>query len=97
MKPRKPKRTAKTSLIDKLSSGGTETFTGEELGRLLAAFEDQAQENLQCRRAMHGIAEALKRHNLQVTHTDNPDGSVSFVLQPAPPDDEPTVAEQVMN
>ena len=43
MKPRKPKRTAKTSLIDKLSSGGTETFTGEELGRLLAAFEDQAR------------------------------------------------------
>ena len=95
-KPRKPQQTAPTALIDKLRSGGPETFTGEELGRLLAAFEDVTQENLQCRRALYGIAEALKRHNLQVTETTNPDGSVSFDLQPAPPDDEP-VAEPVMN
>ena len=85
MKPRKPQQTTKT-VIDKLRGRGPETFTGEERARLLAAFEDQTQENLQCRRALYGIAEALKRHNIQVTNTTNPDGSVSFDLQPAPPD-----------
>ena len=44
-----------------------------------------------------GFAAGLYRKRLQLTHTDNPDGSVSFDLQPAPPDDEPPVAEQVMN
>ena len=76
-------------LLGKLRGEGPVTFTGEERARLLAAFEGLAQENLQCRRALYGIAEAHKRHNLQVTHTDNPDGSVSFDLQPAPPDDAP--------
>ena len=96
-KPRKPQQTAPTALIDKLRSGGPETFTGEELGRLLAAFEDVTQENLQLRRMNSGFAAGLYRKRLQLTHTDNQDGSVSFDLQPAPPDDEPPVAEPVMN
>ena len=109
MKPRKPKRRPRrkgdsvskahavpqdlaqiAALIDKLRSGGPETFTGEELGRLLAAFEDVT-------RMVQGVAAELTRHNLQMVPTPNPDGSVSFDLQPAPPDDEPPVAEQVMN
>ena len=86
--------TAKTSLGDKLlgklRSAGPETFTGEERARLLAAFEGLAQESLQLRRALYGIAEALKRHNLQVTDTTNPDGSRGFDLEnAAPPDDAP--------
>ena len=110
MKPRKPKRSPRrkgdsvfkehaipqdpaqiaTQLIDKLRSGGPETFTGEELGRLLAAFEDVT-------RMVQGMAAELTRHNLQMVPTTNPDGSVSFDLQPAPPDDEPPFAEHVMN
>ena len=110
MKPRKPKRRPGrkgdsvskehaipqdlaqiATLIDKLRSGGPETFTGEELGRLLAAFEDVT-------RMLHGMAAELSRHNLQMVPTMNhDDGSVSFDLQPSPPDDEPPVAEPVMN
>ena len=87
------------TLIDKLRSGGPETFTGEELGRLLAAFEDVTQENLQLRRMNSGaLMAALYRKRLQLVPTmDHDDGSVSFDLQPAPPDDEPPVSEPVMN
>ena len=35
-----PQDPAQASLIDKLRGGGPVTFTGEELGRLLAAFKD---------------------------------------------------------
>ena len=89
----KPKKTVPASLIDKLrgGKGGPVTLTGEEWARLLAAFEDQTQENLQCRRALYGIAEAHKRHNLKVTHIEHDDGSVSFDLQSAPPDYEPVM------
>ena len=83
------KQTAKTTLVDKLRGGGEGpvTFTQGEVQRLHGAFEDISQEILQCRRAMHGIAEALQRHNLQVTETTNPDGSVGFDLEnvPSPP------------
>ena len=94
MKPTEPQQTAKTSLgdklLDKLRGEGPQTFTGEELKRLHGAFEDITQENLQCRRALYGIAEALKRHNLQVTDTTNPDGTMGFDLEnAAPPDDAP--------
>ena len=78
-----------TTLIDKLRSGGPETFTGEELGRLLAAFENVTQENLQLRRMNSGFAAGLYRKRLQLVHEDHADGSVSFDLQPAPPDDAP--------
>ena len=50
------------TLIDKLRSGGPETFTGEELGRLLAAFEDVT-------RMVQGMAVELTRHNLQMVPT----------------------------
>ena len=94
-----PQQTAQASLIDKLrgGEGGPVTFTGEEVGRLLAEFEDRTQENLQCRRALYGIAEAHKRHNLQVTDMTNPDGSKGFDLELVPPDDKPMVAEPVIN
>ena len=84
-----PQAPAQASLIDKLRGKGPTTFTGEELGRLHGAFEDITQEILQLRRLNSGFAEALYRKRLQLTHTDNPDGSVSFDLQPAPPDDAP--------
>ena len=66
-------------IVDKLRSAGPVMFTGEELGRLLAAFEDVT-------RMVQGMAAELTRHNLQMVPTINPDGSVSFDLQPAPPD-----------
>ena len=69
---------------------GRTTLTGEEMKWLHGAFEDITQEILQLRRLNSGFAEALYRKRLQLTHTDNPDGSVvSFDLQPAPPDAEP--------
>ena len=43
MKPRADRGKGPTSLIDKLrggKGGGPVTFTGEEVGRLLAEFED---------------------------------------------------------
>ena len=85
MKPRKPKRTAKTTLVDKLlGKKGPVTLTRGEVERLQTAFLDIGQENLQNRRLMSAIAEALQRHNLQVTHTNNPDGSVGFDLELVP-------------
>ena len=88
MKPRKPKQTEKT-LLDKLRSGGPETFTPEELQQLHGAFEDITQENLKLRRMTSGFAAGLFRKRLQLTCEEHDDGSVSFDLQPAPPDDEP--------
>ena len=89
MKPTEPQQTAQASLIDKLQSRGPQTLTGEEMKWLHGAFEDITQEILQLRRLNSGYAAALYRKRLQLTHTDNPDGSVSFDLQPAPPDAEP--------
>ena len=77
------------SLLDKLRGEGPVTFTGEERARLLAAFEDQTQENLQLRRMNSGFAAGLYRKRLQLTCEEHDDGSVSFDLQPAPPDDAP--------
>ena len=91
MKPRKPKQTATNSLIDKLRGEGPVVLTTVELQRLHGAFEDLAQENLQNRRMMSAIAEALKRHNLRVTHTENPDGSVSYDLEMVPVTEPATV------
>ena len=80
---RKKKQT--TTLVDKLlGKKGPVVLTRAELQQLQAAFLDLGQDNLQLRRAMSGIAEALTRHNLQVTYTKNPDGSVSFDLENAP-------------
>ena len=87
MKPqREPKQTATTTaLIDKLlAKKGPVTLTRGEVERLQAAFLDLGQEILQNRRLMSAIAEALKRYNLQVTHTENPDGSVSYDLELVP-------------
>ena len=92
---RNKKQTA--TLIDKLRSGGPVVLTTVEVVRLHGAFEDITQANLQLQRLNSGFAAALYRKRLQLTHTDNPDGSVSFDLQPAPPDDEPPVIESVMN
>ena len=44
-----------------------------------------------------GFMAALYRKRLQLVHEEHDDGSVSFDLQPAPPDDEPPVTEPVMN
>ena len=98
MKPKQTEKTAQASLIDKLrgGEGGPVTFTGEERARLLAAFEDQTQENLQLRRLNSAMGAAIYRKRLQVIHEEHDDGSVSFDLQPAPPDDKP-VTELVMN
>ena len=52
--------------------------------RLHGVFENIGQENLQLRRRMAVIAEALQRHNLQVTDMTNPDGSVGFALELVP-------------
>ena len=73
---------------------GPVTLTRDEVARLQAAFLDIGQENLQHRRMMSAIAEALQRHNLQVTHTENPDGSVSYDLEnvPSPPVDDAPVS-----
>ena len=88
---------AQASLLDKLHSGGPETFTGEELGRLLAAFEDITQANLQLRRMNSGFAAGLFRKRLQLTCEEHDNGSVSFDLQPAPPDDEPVTKPLTVN
>ena len=78
-------------LVEKLrgEGEGPVVFDREEVVRLQVGFEEIVQANLQYRRALHCVAEALKRHNLQVTHTDNPDGSKGFDLQPATADDAP--------
>ena len=61
---RKKKQT--TTLVDKLlGKKGPVVLTRAELQQLQAAFLDLGQSNLQLRRAMSGIAEALTRHNLQ--------------------------------
>ena len=82
----KKRQTANTTLIDKLlAKKGPVTLTRPEVQQLAAAFLDIGQTNLQLYRDMSGIAETLKRHNLQVTRTENPsDGSVSFELENAP-------------
>ena len=88
---RKQKQTATNSLIDKLRGEGPVVLTTVELQRLHGAFEDLAQETLQHRRMMSAIAEALQRHNLQVTETTNPDGSVGFDLELVPDEEHVTV------
>ena len=93
MKPRKPQQTADTELVAKLrgEGEGPVVFTRGEVKQLLAAFDDLTG-------MVQGVAAELSRHNLQMVPTMNhDDGSVSFDLQPAPPDDEPPVAEPVMN
>ena len=76
------KQTATASLIDKLpAKKGPVALTRGEAERLHAAFLDIGQENLQLRRGMYAVADALQRHNLQVTETANPDGSVGFDLE----------------
>ena len=60
------------------------TLTRAELQQLQAAFLDLSQTNLRLTRMVNGLAEALDRHNLHVTHTNNPDGSVGFDLELVP-------------
>ena len=40
---------------------------------------------------------AIYRKRLQVIHEEHDDGSVSFDLQPAPPDDEPVTKPLTVN
>ena len=62
----KKRQTANTTLIDKLlAKKGPVTLTRPEVQQLAAAFLDIGQTNLQLYRDMSGIAETLKRHNLQ--------------------------------
>ena len=96
MKTRKPKQTTKT-LIDKLRSGWPEAFTPEELKQIHGAFEDITQENLQLRRLNSAMGLAIYRKRLQVIHEEHDDGSVSFDLQPAPPNDEPDTKPVTVN
>ena len=77
MKPqREPKQTAKTSLVDKLRSGGPEAFTKEELQQLQTAFEDVTRTNLELRRLNSAMGLALYRKRLQLTCEEHADGSV---------------------
>ena len=85
MKPRKPQQTTKT-LIDKLRSDGPVVLTREELRRLQTSFEDVTQTNLKLDRMVRGMAAAIYRKRLKVTCSTHDDGTVSFDLQPAPPD-----------
>ena len=87
----KPKETATTALIDKLRSGGPVVLTTVEVQRLHGAFKKITQENLQLRRGMYAVADALQRQNLQVTKTTNPDGSVGFELELVPDSEAVTV------
>ena len=78
----KPKQTAKTTtLVDKMSHEGPVTLTVSEKRQLQKAFSDLTQANLGLTRMVNGLAEALNRHNLQVTPTENQDGSIGFDLQ----------------
>ena len=82
-----------TTLVAKLleEGPGPVTLTRDEVERLQAAFLDIGQETLQHHRMMSAIAEALQRHNLQVTETTNPDGSVGFDLELVPDEEHVTV------
>ena len=85
MKPRKPKQTAKTSLVDKLlGKKGPVVFTRGEVKQLQVAFEDVTQTNLKLDRMVRGMALAIYRKRLQVIHHEHDDGSVSFDLENAP-------------
>ena len=78
------------TLVDKLlAKKGPAAFTKGELAQLRAAFEDVSTTNLRLTGMVRGMAAALYRKRLQVVHHEHDDGSVSFDLQPAPPDDEP--------
>ena len=79
------KQTSNTTLVDKLlAKKGPAVLTRAELQQLQAAFLDLSQTNLRLTRMVNGLAEALDRHNLHVTHTNNPDGSVGFDLELVP-------------
>ena len=79
------KKKQNTTLVDKLlAKKGPVTLTRAELQQLQAAFLDLSQTNLRLTRMVNGLAEALDRHNLHVTHTNNPDGSVGFDLELVP-------------
>ena len=84
------------TLIEKLRSDGPETFAGEELRQLQAAFENIGQENLQLRRLNSAMGLAIYRKRLQLVHEEHADGSVSFDLIPHVPDVDPVI-EPVMN
>ena len=86
----------KTTLVDKMRSEGPVVLTKGELQQLQAAFADLIQTNLKLSRMVSGMSLAIYRKRLQVIHEEHDDGSVSFDLQPAPPDDEPDT-EPVMN
>ena len=86
------KKKQNTTLVDKLlAKKGPAVLTRAELQQLQAAFLDLSQANLdlsqtnlRLTRMVNGLAEALDRHNLHVTHTNNPDGSVGFDLELVP-------------
>ena len=80
-----------TTLVDKLCGDGEEpvVLTKGDLAQLRAAFEDVSTTNLKLTGMVRGMAAALYRKRLQVVHHEHDDGSVSFDLQPAPPDDAP--------
>ena len=92
MKTRKTEPPKTTPLVDKLlAKKGPAVFTQAELQQLQAAFIDITQDNLQLTQIVHGIGEALQRHNLKVNHIEHDDGSVGFDLENATNDENVTV------
>ena len=81
----KPKQTAKTTtLADKLAAGAPVTLSTLELWELQTAISRLQNNNQGLTRMVTGLAEALDRHNLQVTPTENQDGSIGYDLQLMP-------------
>ena len=84
MKTRKTEPPKTTPLVDKLmAKKGPVVFTQAELQQIQAAFLGINQRNLELTQIAHGVAEALQRHNLKVTHIEHDDGSVGFDLENA--------------
>ena len=94
MKPRKPKPTAKASLLEKLDRRGCTgglSLTLPEADALTTEFELLLQRVAGLSNVNLAMAEAIKRQGFQVVHQEHEDGRVSFDLQRAPDDEHVTV------
>ena len=92
MKTRKTEQPETNPLVDKLlAKKGPVVFTQAELQQIQAAFLGINRRNLELTQIVHGIAEALQRHNLKVTHIEHDNGSVGFDLENATNDENVTV------
>ena len=82
------------SLIQKIGAEkGPVTLTAGELRLLRHSFNDMHKTNLQLAGINTGMATALGRRGLVVTHETNADGTMSFSLEPSPSDDaDPTTS-----